>query len=397
MESFGQILRREREARGVSQRKLAKLINFSNGLISQVEGGRVPSEDFARACDHALGTGSILMVAYERETGGAEMRRRTMLRTMSALAGSAAVPAVGWEALRHGLGVASGDADEWAEIVAGYGVDYYRLPAAELMRNLRSDLDLLGHQIAASDGTQRQRLLGVAGMLSMLVALEMVSAGEQVAARRWWSTARRQVAESGDEGPRMWVRGWDATNGCYDGRTMASLPASVDALPPVTVPSAAGCQLLGGYAQALSLAGRHSEAVAVVRRLGDMAERLPAATPDGASLWGWSETRTAHTMSWVFTHAGMHREAGRAQDEAISLYPQSQVRLRAQVQLHRAAGMVWGGDVSGGLAYAGDVLDALPVEHHNRMVGFVTSRVVDAVPTVERSRPAVRELVARAG
>lgn len=361
-------------------------------------GVRLPSEDFARECDHALQSGTILMVAYERETGGAEMRRRTMIRTMSALAGAAAVPAVGWEALRHGLGAASGGGvDEWREIVAGYGVDYYRLPSAELMASLRRDLDVLGHQIAASDGTQRQRLLGVAGLLSMLVALEMVSAGEQVSARRWWGSARRLVAESGDESARMWVRGWDAVNGCYDGRTVASLPSSVDALPPVMQPSVAGCQMLAGHAQALSLAGRHTEAVDLVERLTDMAGRLPAGTPDGTSLWGWSDTRTLHTRSWVYTHAGRLREAGEAQEQVIALYPPSQQRLRAQVELHRAAGMVGAGDVSGGLAYAGNVLDALPVEHHNRMVGFVTSRVVAAVPAVERGRPAVRELVARAG
>lgn len=380
----------------MSQRKLAKLINFSNSLVSQIEAGRVPSEDFARTCDQKLGTGTILMVAYEQETGGAEMRRRTMIRTMSALGAAAVAPGVSLEAVRHGLGAAVG-ADEWADIVAGYGHDYYRLPAPELMARLRTDLDVLSHQIAAADGIQRQRLTGVAGLLSMLVALEMVSAGDRGSAARWWGSARRLAAESGDEAARMWVRGWDATNGCYDGRTVASLPGSVDALPPVTAPTAAGCQMLGGYAQALSLAGRHAEAVATVERLTDLAERLPQGTPDGASLWGWSETRTLHTQSWVYTHAGRFREAERAQDEVIGLYPAHQRRLRAQVELHRAAGMVRSGDVSGGLAYAGDVLDALPVEQHNRLVGFVTARVVEAVPAVERARPAVRELAARAG
>lgn len=398
MESFGQMLRQQRKLRGLSQRALADLISYSFSQVSQMERGvRVPSEDFARRCDVALGTGSILMVAYERETGGAEMRRRTMLRSMSALAGAAAVPAVGWEALRHALGVASGDADRWTAAVARYGVDYYRLPAEELMGRLRTDLDVLAHQIAVADGAQRQHLLGVAGLLSMLVALEMVSAGDRVAAARWWADARGMVAASGDEAARTWVAGWDATNGCYDGRTVASLPGSVDALPPVSVPSAAGCQMLGGYAQALSLAGRHSEAVQVVERLTDMADRLPAGTPDGASLWGWSETRTAHTRSWVYTHAGRTREAEAAQDQALALYPESQRRLRSMVELHRAAGMVRSGDVSGGIRYAGDVLDALPAEQHNRLVGFVTLRVVEAVPAVERSRPAARELAARAG
>ncbi|MFI6228646.1 helix-turn-helix domain-containing protein [Micromonospora echinospora] len=396
MDSFGHVLRCQREARGLSQRALGKLTNYSFSLISQMERGtRSPSEDFARACDRALETGSILMVAYERETGGAEMRRRVMLRTMSALAGAAAVPAVGLEALRHGLGLAAGSADEWAEIVAGYGVDYYRLPGDALLRNLRADLDVLQHQIAASDGGERQRLLGVAATLSTVVALSTAAQGEQVQARRWWGSARRLAAESGDRQAQLVVAGWDAVTGCYDGRTVAGLPSSADALPPVVQPSAAACQLLAGWAQALALVGRHQEAVALGRRLADMAEQLPASeTTDAMTLWGWSETRTAHTLSWVYTHAGRRRDAEAAQDTALALYPAVQVWPRSLVELHRATGMVRSGDVSGGIAYAGDVLDALPA--HNQLVRFVTGRVVEAVPAVERSRPAVRELVARA-
>ncbi|MFI2663302.1 helix-turn-helix domain-containing protein [Micromonospora carbonacea] len=399
MDDFGHILRRRRKAAGLSLRKLGERTGYDYGYLSQVERGtRRLSTEMVAAYDNALEAGGALTDAYaSRRAGDTDMRRRRVLQAMGALAAAPAVDRLtGWEALRHGLGAAT-DFDEWSAIVAGYGVDYYRLPADRLMAALRADLDVLGHQIAATDGQHRQRLLGVAGLLSTLVALEMVSAGEQVAARRWWASARRMADLSGDAAAKLWVDAWDAVNGCYDGRTVAALPASVDALPPVERPSAAGCQLLAGRAQALSLAGRHGEAVAVVNTLTDMAGRLPSDTADGGSLWGWSETRTQHTRSWVFTHAGRLREAGVAQDRALALYPAHQPRLRAQVQLHRAAGMVRGGDVSGGIRYAGDVLDALPVAHHNELVRFTTARVVEAVPAVERGRGMVRELAARAG
>ncbi|MEV5819323.1 helix-turn-helix transcriptional regulator [Micromonospora haikouensis] len=398
MDDFGHILRQRRKAAGWSLRKLGERTGYDFGYLSQVERGNRPaSTAIVSAYDNALEAGGALADAYaSRRAGDTDMRRRRVLQAMGALAAAPAVDRLtGWEALRHGLGVAV-DHDEWTSIVAGYGTDYYRLPADKLMASLRADLDVLGHQIAATDGQHRQRLLGVAGLLSTLVALEQVSAGEQVAARRWWASARRMADLSADAGVQRWVMAWDTVNGCYDGRTVASLPASVDALPPAGAPSAAGCQVLGGYAQALSLAGRHGEAVAVVERLTDMADRLPSGTPDGTSLWGWSETRTAHTRSWVFSHAGRTREAAEAQDRAMVLYPAQQIRLRAQVQLHRAAGMVRSGDVSGGIRYAGDVLDALPVVHHNELVRFTVGRVVDAVPSVERGRGMVRELAARA-
>ncbi|MFG1846795.1 helix-turn-helix domain-containing protein [Micromonospora carbonacea] len=399
MDDFGHILRRHRTQAGWSLRKFGERIGYDFGYLGQVERGNRPaSTEVVAAYDNALEAGGALTGAYaSRRAGDTDMRRRRVLQAMGALA---AVPAVdrltGWEALRHGLGAAA-DIDEWTSIVAGYGVDYYRLPADRLMASLRADLDVLGHQIAATDGQHRQRLLGVAGLLSTLVALEMVSAGEQVSARRWWASARNMADLSADAGVQRWVRAWDTVNGCYDGRTVAALPASVDGLPPVGAPSVAGCQLLAGQAQALSLAGRHAEAVGAVNRLTGMADRLPEGTPDGTSLWGWSEVRTEHTRSWVFTHAGRLREAEAAQDRAMALYPERQIRLRSQVQLHRAAGMVRGGDVSGGIKYAGDVLDALPAAHHNELVRFTTARVVDAVPVVERGRGMVRELAARAG
>ncbi|MGS2615120.1 helix-turn-helix domain-containing protein [Micromonospora sp. LZ34] len=401
MDDFGDILKRHRTAQGLSLRQLAQRAHLDHSYISQVERGvRRPSKGFAETCDRTLAAGGALVQAYDRQAGDTDMRRRTILGAMGALAAAPAVgPLVGLEAVRHGLGAAVDvDHDEWEQIVAGYGRGYYRQAHGMLMRQLGADLTVLQHQLAADTGARRPGLLRAAGQLSVIVALGLVASGQVMLGRRWWSTAQRVADESGDRDTILLTRAWDVVNGCYDGRPPAQVvDLSAEVLPLADGrPSAAACGLLAGRAQALSLAGRHSEAVATVRQLGDLADQLPATViGDVESLWGWPEHRLRHTESWVYTHAGRLADADAAQDRALALYPASQARLRAQVGLHRAACLIRGGHIPDGLRLAADLLDELPAASHNELVRSVARQVADAVPVGERRRPVYGELVER--
>jgi transcriptional regulator with XRE-family HTH domain len=403
VDSFGQILKAHRTAAGLSLRQLDALANYGYSHISQVERGvRRPTRELAEACERALAAGGALMQAYLREQAGdTDMRRRTVIQAMGALVAAPAVDRlIGWEALRHGLGAAVDvDHDEWAQIVADYGRGYYLQPHDQVMAQLGRDVTVLQHQLAADRGDRRPLLLRAAGRLSVIVALGLVASGQTAVARRWWATAQRVADESGDADTRMLVRAWDVVNGCYDGRHPTVVVALSDQMLPLldgVAPSAATCGLLAGRAQALSLAGRHSEAVTTVRELADQVDALPGeAVADVESLWGWPEHRLVHTQSWVFTHAGRIEEADAAQDRALALYPPSQERLRTQVQLHRAAGLIRAGFVPDGLRLAADLLDGLPEEQHNELVRSVARQVAAAVPDTERRRPVYGELVER--
>ena len=129
--------------------------------------------------------------------------------------------------------------------------------------------------------------------LSVIVALSLVASGHALLSRRWWASAQRAADESRDPDTRVLTRAWDIVNGCYDGRRPdAVVTISEEVLPLVARPSAATCGLLAGRAQALSLAGRHDEAVATVRHLSEQIEKLPATVVgDVESLWGWPEHR----------------------------------------------------------------------------------------------------------
>ncbi|WP_327035790.1 helix-turn-helix transcriptional regulator [Micromonospora ureilytica] len=402
MDGFGDTLRQHRKAAGWSLRKFAELTAYDFGYLGQIERGDRPTNSVVVAAyDRALSAGGALEAAYgSKQAGDKDVRRRSVLQAMGVLA---AVPAVdrlvGWEALRQGLGAAVDvDFDGWTEIVADYGRGYYRQSQDQLMAQLGRDLTVLQHQIAADDGQHRPLLLRAAGRLSIIVALSLNACGQTVLAGRWRASAQRIADESGDADTRVLTRAWDVVNGCYDGRAPTTVVALADQVLPLTdgTPSAATCGLLAGRAQALSLAGRHAEAVASVHALNDQVEALPASiTADVESLWGWPEHRLRHTESWVYAHAGDQHAADAAQQRALELYPPSQQRLRTQVQLHQAAALCRSGHIPDGLRLAADLLDQLPAEQHNELVRAVARQVAAAVPDAERHRPVYGELVER--
>jgi transcriptional regulator with XRE-family HTH domain len=63
---FGRVLRIKREEAGLSQEKLAALLNIDRSTLTKTESGeRVPHIDTVRACDRFLGTEKMLAKLYE--------------------------------------------------------------------------------------------------------------------------------------------------------------------------------------------------------------------------------------------------------------------------------------------------------------------------------------------
>ena len=397
MSRFGTTLRQHRQAHKLSLRQLAGLTTFGFTFLSQVERGeRRPTEKLARLCDDALDAQGALVQTYlDEQAGKEEMHRRTVICALGALAASP-LPLVQWEALRQSLAAAADpDFDRWGQVVADYGIAYYRLPSDQLMDNLRADLTVLRAIIPTADDAARAHLFRVASRLSVIVALNMVTVGQTLVASRWWRDAQKYATDSGDKETIVLARAWNVVNGCYDGRSASAIVNFADEVLPLTAgpPSAGSCGLLAGRAQALSLAGRHDEAVDTAGQLAKTAESLPPEViNDLGSLWGWPEHRLRHTEAWVYAHAGRLPEAARAQERAIELYPPGMTRLRAQVQLHYAGAMIRQGHIPDGLRLAADLIDELTAEDQNELVRTVARRVMAAVPSGERNRVAYHEL-----
>jgi transcriptional regulator with XRE-family HTH domain len=394
---FGQTLRQHRQSRKLSLRKLAGLTTFGFTFLSQVERGeRKPTEKLARLCDKALDAdGALIEIYLDEQTGKKDMDRRTVIRALGALAASP-LPLVQWEALRQSMEAAvDPDFDRWDQVVEDYGIAYYCLPGDQVMDNLRADLTVLHTIIPTADDAARAHLLRAASRLSVIVALNLVTVGQTLAAGRWWRDAQKYATGSRDKETIVLARAWDVVNGCYDGRSASWIVDFADQVLPLTagMASAGSCGLLAGRAQALSLAGRHDEAVDTAGQLAETAERLPRdVINDADSLWGWPEHRLRHTEAWVYAHAGRLSEATRAQERAIALYPPGMTRLRAQVQLHHAAAMIRQGQIPDGLQLAADLINELPAEDQNELVRTVARQVMAAVPSRERGRTAYHEL-----
>lgn len=395
MTSFGEILRRYRRQRHLSLRNLQRKIQFDYSYISQIERGtRRPTLQFAQACEDALDTGGILVDTYRQDqTGDATMRRRSLLHAMGALVATPAAESLAeLEALRHGLAAATGYS-EWEQVVADYGHDFYVAAPAQLVEQLRGDLTVLQHQLAAAPADRT--LLRAAGSLSVIMTMALSAMGQNTMARRWWRTARTHADQSGCTDTRVWVRNWEVVNGTYERRPIREILDRADEATAIVGDRACvgHAGVLAGRAQALAVAGQTESALKAVEATAAMTDRMPAeAMRDTASMFGWPEVRLRHTESYVYTHLGHTQRALAAQDRALELYPADLGWERAQMLMHRASCLIQDGHIGDGLRYAADVLDALPQSDHNALLYQVATAVVTQVPEQELRRVEVVDL-----
>jgi len=313
------------------------------------------------------------------------MNRRQLLVDFAVL--GLAAPLAGVEAVRQGLAAAvagdrhAADVDEWDRIVHEYARSYYVTPTDRLLRDLIADLSVLQLRLGGMDNALQRRLARVGGQLAAISAVAWADAGEVARAGRWWRTARQLADGSGDIEARTWVRGWEVTNGLYAQRPVSVILDRAAEATSIAgpLPSAGTAGLYAGLAQTLAVAGRPGEALAALCRVAEVTEQLPArVVADEDSMLGWPEVRLRHTESYVHTWLGDTRRAYAAQEAALRIYPESLARDRAKMLLHRVACMIRDGDVGGGLAYAGQVLDSLPAQHHTEAVYAIGRAAVEA-------------------
>lgn len=337
-----------------------------------------------------------------RLEGDEDVNRRQMLVQLGML--GLATTFVTVETVRQGLAATLSDeghaagVDDWDAIVDEYGLAFYSVPGDRLLRDLTADLAILRQGLERGDDSAG--MARAAGQLSAISAAVWAGMGETRQAGRWWRTARGLTDRSGDTETRIWVRGWEVTGGLYEDRPVpAILDAAAHACAIAGDRACAGSAgLYAGLAQTLAVAGRREEALAALYRVADLTDRMPAGVvADEDSMFGWPEVRLRHTESYVYTWLGDATRAYAAQEAALRLYPQSLVRDRAKMLLHRAACMIREGDVGGGLGYATQVLDDLPATQHTAGVHQIGRAAMRFLPPGERNRPEAVDLSARLG
>lgn len=414
---FGSRLRQLRDERGWGLRQLAAMVPCTHTHIAQMERGeRAPSSTMASRLDDILGAeGELAALAERRPTDEADIgeegdvyRRSvlTMLAGVPMLAAEAMHlgPLPGAEALRHNLtsllGGPVADVAEWEETAWSYGCTYATTPPEELLSELRTDIALAGAQLASiASGPDRHSMQRVIALMAAFMAHTVANLGNSRAGLRWWRTARRFADASNDSDTRTWVRGREIVRGMYERRSLPTLLALADEASAISQQPGMGTgSVLAGRAQVLAMLGRAAEARQALAVVRDASDHLPATVADdAASMYGWPEHRLRYTESYVFTFLGDRERAEAAQDQAFQLFPDHMFREHAQVELHRAIGLVRSGDIPGGVEHAQQVVGRLPAGHRIATILELARSVEAAVPPTERRRPqvaALRELLA---
>ncbi|TDD79217.1 hypothetical protein E1293_24000 [Actinomadura darangshiensis] len=404
-----------RQLLGADGLKRGSPANLARQIYDWEKGQNYP-RDWAHAYSKAFkldpsdlfstGPGKEASSTYDPDTIDSEdddVKRRALLALIGATA--AAAP-LGREAERMRAALIGTltveatprDADAWERAAFDYAQEIDHVPATVILPDLLTDFAELNLHINRAHGPVWRRLVDTAAHLAALTAFELTVVGDPRSARRWWRTAAHAADESGNRETACGVRGKAAVLSLYSGSSEVSAIRTADEALNISpgTPCYGTASAYSAKAQAFAQLGRHDEAERALIDQERMFESMPARiTDDRTSVWGWSERRLHHVVSYVHTHAGNLDRAHEAQDAAIALYPANRFLARAQIELHRAGGLLRTGDADAGAQHVIHTLEGLPPAHRSdsmiRRTAFTSLNLASAR---DADRPAVRDAYA---
>lgn len=413
--TLGQRLAQHRRAAELDQEQLARRTSMHRSSISHIEAGRqCPKHAFWAAADRALSAGGDLIAGYA-EVADAELRWRASedglgvehdhdgddvdRRTLLGLAVGA--PLLGrLEQLRRtmddALPLSPGqtDVDEWERVASDYANSIHLQPPNQLFASLTADLDDLAARITEAAANVKTDLVHSFAQLAALTAIVLVNMKEDAASQRWWRTAARAAAASGDNQLEGLIAGRHAIISIYNDSPENVLAKANRAIHCSAHGSVGSVNGLAARAQILARTGRDGEALDSLRRITEAFPDLPTNLAP-TSQWAWPEQRLRFVQSEVHTYAGRVDDAVTAQDAALALYPRASWQGPSQIHAHRAAAIIQDGDVLGGVDYLGGVLDRLnPWQRSNALVHRSATTALVRIPRPQRALPPVREVTA---
>ncbi|MGH3775527.1 MAG: helix-turn-helix domain-containing protein [Pseudonocardiaceae bacterium] len=374
----------------------------ANGWVksgSALSTGQAGSARLVTSLPFFLGSNLGPLRQLAGEDGEDMMKRRAFLQaaTLTGLGVGGTASTLGLEVVRRELNHVmidervTADVDDWQEIALDYGQAYLATEPAALLQALIADLHGLQLTIQRHpDETAQRQLLQVGALLAAFTAQTVANLGNLFAARRWWRTARHAADEAGDPYTMFWIRGREVVRAGYEHRPVRVIlqlvreaETRLDEAPPEALP-----ELFSGKAQTLALAGRYVEAEQALCQVRECFGKLP--TPlshtDSISAFDWGEERLRFAESFVYSHLGDFAKAEQAQQAALRLYPDSDMRSPAQIELQRALCLVRSGDFTQGTRHAQTTITNLPVMHRIRPVADLGQRVLDVIPARERQQ-----------
>ncbi|MFC5828799.1 hypothetical protein [Nonomuraea insulae] len=258
---------------------------------------------------------------------------------------------------------------------------------AQVVSDLAVDLYALRQQIHHAPDGDLPALCRTVATLACIQANATTRLGDHGAAIRWWHTARHAADASRDAALNVLIRAEEASCGLYGQRSPATVLYLVERAETIPAPS---LKLLS--AKALSMLGRHDDAIRAVCELSNRAEEDPGRDDRGF----WTDADVYFTQSWVYSAAGKEHlaEAGRSDlMQSTSYWSTSENSpYRTNTRLHEAMGFVARGEVDRGLRCAAEALDSLPAALRHVFVRETGRMVLQAVPLGQWDRPAARDV-----
>ncbi|GII80298.1 hypothetical protein Sru01_52800 [Sphaerisporangium rufum] len=407
---FGAVLRHFRQSRSnMSLRRAGELAftDFSN-LGRFERGERMPAADLVARLDQIYGAGGMLSVLHavmlrlqaaesvrphpgrygENSTlgmGDDEMERRTALHLLAGL-GTLSTFGIATEPLRRLLDTdfehPGRDLADWEQACADHLYALRTRPPAQVAADLVIDLAAVRQQTRTAPPAQATELHRITAMLAALHANALTRLADHGAAVRWWDTARQAADTSGDLTVRLLVRAEAAGHGLYGQRdpgTILHMVHSTQQLIDKPYP-----ELLITKAKAMSMLGRHDEALATLTTLRRSADHCTA------DQYGfWTSNKIDFAESWVYAAAGKESAADTARENVLK--SARDYLYLVNVQLHGAMCTVTRGGIDEGVRQAAAAIDTLAPAYRSNHIMETGNLVLRAVPPEQRGRDSVIE------
>jgi hypothetical protein len=262
------------QARGVGVRELARAAYCNPGHISNLRSGKArPSPQLAQALDRQLG-GEGTLTALAARTAS----RRQRGRAARSGGPSRAVEAlqVAMKGNGDGLGIAE---DGLAELVRHYGHAVAVAPSAAVYDELVSARSFAGTLLDRGARARRPELAVTTGWLSSLLAIAATDLGDHAAAVVWCADTERRGRDAGYPELLGWAALTRSLIAWYQGDPVRSAAAARQGQAEAPAGTVARAKLAAQEMRCLAMAGDTAGMLAARRRAAAAMSQLGPSAP----------------------------------------------------------------------------------------------------------------------
>ncbi|MGW4502030.1 helix-turn-helix domain-containing protein [Micromonospora sp. NPDC004336] len=294
---FAAELRRLREARGMSLRRLASLVNHGKSLVHQLETGQTkPTVAVAARLDEALAArGALARLVADAPDGGDRLAYATA----------------------HPRRVDAAAVRALAGLLAGYRRLEDAVGSGPIMGPVRVHLDAVTCLLRGARPDVRPSVLDVAAQWAQFAGWLSIARGEERAATAWHARALDWATEAGNSELVATVLSFQGHQAELRGDLPAMIRLSEVARRDRAVNAALRAYCAGQEARGLAMAGAATREV--LARLSEASDVSAQAAEEPLSPWGYWYTPSffavQHGIVWRYLGA----TDSRANDRALTL------------------------------------------------------------------------------